>query len=697
MIRLLKKWDNILILNNSMALSKLKNGDKIAVVGADPAGALFAYFVLNYAKEFELNISVDLFETTNSKQCKPVGCGTFSGFLNEALIQEMALDGILIPKQILSSNIEGYKLHTPEGSLTIEVPFSKKQIIPIYQQSGALHSEKQGESFEDFLIALVLKKGAILIKEPIEEIEANDTVNPTIVITTQERRNYDLLAIASEINEDFLTQFDPGMRMSHHVPTVSREFYLGKDIVERYFSEAIHIYTLNIDCLKFAAIIPRDDIITIILVGEKIDESLMCDFLKSPQLQESFPLNTDLINVACQCQPKNYRSTLFKPYSDHVVLIGNAAMAPIFGESISTAYKTARSAASTIMSKGMDAEAFEHYYLPTYQSILQELPLGIIAPFDKNFFKKSKLIQRLLLNILTKEQSEKAQNRFMSLLLWKALFSKVSYSALMKYLFNPFNFTSSFSALFSVRDQDLPYSNQIKEPIRMLGRLYEDGEKIVNQGDINGEHLFVILSGKVRIVHTNNNIEHELAVLEEGEFFGEMALLDDTERSASAYAIGKTDVLSIERAYYIQRLEKDPHNAIEILTRLAQRLPLQKQKREGHRELQTPPTSYGNGDYICFDVDYADYMFIIESGEVIILWKEKEAEILKDGDFFSETALFGDSLYSETVIADSSVELKLISNLHELHDEIVRTPELALAMIRRFSLRIRLSNEKQKG
>ena len=73
-------------------------------------------------------------------------------------------------------------------------------------------------------------------------------------------------------------------------------------------------------------------------------------------------------------------------------------------------------------------------------------------------------------------------------------------------------------------------------------RQYEDGEQIIQEGD-RDPWLYFLLSGKIRIAKSGE----EIGVIDrKGEIFGEMRIIDDQSRSASAYAIGKTVALAVD-------------------------------------------------------------------------------------------------------------------------------------------------------
>src|ERR1700722_4006341 len=75
-------------------------------------------------------------------------------------------------------------------------------------------------------------------------------------------------------------------------------------------------------------------------------------------------------------------------------------------------------------------------------------------------------------------------------------------------------------------------------------RTYEPGEMIFEQGQ-PGAAFFQLMSGQVSVEIVRENMITNLAGLERGCFFGEMALLDESPRSASARSRGVTKTLAL--------------------------------------------------------------------------------------------------------------------------------------------------------
>ena len=102
-------------------------------------------------------------------------------------------------------------------------------------------------------------------------------------------------------------------------------------------------------------------------------------------------------------------------------------------------------------------------------------------------------------------------------------------------------------------------------------RDFEPGAVMISEGD-TGLGLFVIVSGTVEITKGTGDDALRLAVMERGDLLGEMALIDDQPRSASAIALEATRCLLITRNSFQTLTEKDPEIAWCLLPTLAERI-----------------------------------------------------------------------------------------------------------------------------
>ena len=105
----------------------------------------------------------------------------------------------------------------------------------------------------------------------------------------------------------------------------------------------------------------------------------------------------------------------------------------------------------------------------------------------------------------------------------------------------------------------------------MLGKLYADGQAIVRQGD-TGDCMYVVQEGEVEVLREDNGEHITLAVLQAGDFFGEMALFDHDVRSATVRAKGEARVLTVDRRTLLRRFQEDPSLALRIVDGLIHRV-----------------------------------------------------------------------------------------------------------------------------
>ncbi len=97
-----------------------------------------------------------------------------------------------------------------------------------------------------------------------------------------------------------------------------------------------------------------------------------------------------------------------------------------------------------------------------------------------------------------------------------------------------------------------------------LGRLYKDGEAIVNQGE-RGDCMYVVQSGRVKVVRLMNGREVKISELSKGDCFGEMALFDHNVRSATVCSIGESRILTVDKNNFLRWIQKDLSMAFQIM------------------------------------------------------------------------------------------------------------------------------------
>jgi len=110
-----------------------------------------------------------------------------------------------------------------------------------------------------------------------------------------------------------------------------------------------------------------------------------------------------------------------------------------------------------------------------------------------------------------------------------------------------------------------------RAPLDNLIVSFKKGETIFNDGDL-GTEMFIIQKGKVEIRKRFGSEVRILSLLEKGDFFGEMSILEGLPRSAMAVAVEDTDCLAINESTFDQMLHQNLEIAIRMLRKLSNKL-----------------------------------------------------------------------------------------------------------------------------
>lgn len=97
-----------------------------------------------------------------------------------------------------------------------------------------------------------------------------------------------------------------------------------------------------------------------------------------------------------------------------------------------------------------------------------------------------------------------------------------------------------------------------------------------------GNAVYFIVSGWVKVRRTTNEDTRALAILGKGDFFGEMAILDESPRSTDVIALSPVELISISREAFIQILFKDSqlhHRMLQLMVRRIREVNLRLQMR----------------------------------------------------------------------------------------------------------------------
>ncbi len=581
---------------------KLNDGSRVAVMGGGPAGSFFSYFLLNLAERVGRQIQVDIYEPRDFSVPGPVGCNMCGGVVSETLVQYLAAEGINLPPTVVERGIDSYMLHMDVGSVRIDTPLHEKRIGAIHRGSGPRDlRELKWESFDGHLLTIAMNRGARLIRQRVVEVAQADEL---IRIKTRngQPESYDLLAVAVGVNTATLKLFqelDFGFRPPRTTKSFVREYYLGEEVVDKYVGSSFHAFLLNIDRLEFAAIIPKGDYVTLCLLGQDIDKDLLETFVADPVVKQCFPPDFSLDQVACWCAPHINVKGSIQPFGDRIVFIGDCGVSRLYKDGLGAAYRTAKAAASTAIFQGISAEDFRRHYWPVCQAIETDNLVGKFIFAIVGQIQQWRFARRAVLRMVSNEQAGKARpEQGMSLVMWDMFTGSAPYREVFLRALHPAFWTRFLRDLavslwplhrggtkikISQPASETPalrlgagaYTLHLLEKYATrtgeLGKVYQDGEVIIRQGEI-GDTMYVIQAGRVEVVVDQGGQEVRLAIREVGQPIGEMEIFERQTRVATVRALGQVRVLTVDKKSLVRRIREDPSLTYYMMQTMSQRI-----------------------------------------------------------------------------------------------------------------------------
>ena len=104
-----------------------------------------------------------------------------------------------------------------------------------------------------------------------------------------------------------------------------------------------------------------------------------------------------------------------------------------------------------------------------------------------------------------------------------------------------------------------------------LGRVYEDGELLLRQGDV-GDAMYVIQEGDVEVLVERDGRETVVGTAHAGDMLGEMAIFLHERRSATVRAKGRARALTVDKKNFLRRINEDPSIAFRLVETMSRRV-----------------------------------------------------------------------------------------------------------------------------
>jgi len=523
-----------------------------------------------------LKLDVDVYEPRDFKRPGPGNCNMCGGIISESLVQNLLAEGIRLPTSIIQRRIDSYVLHTDVGTVRILTPLHEKRIAAVHRGAGPRTFKALNQnSLDGFLLDMATSKGAGVLRDRVKTVKWH-AGRPQLELQHGLPATYDFVAAAVGVNSAAHKLFEE-TRLTYKPPATTKaficEYQLGEYMVKRYLGSSMHIFLLDLPRLEFAAVIPKSDYVTVCLLGRDIDPALVESFMSTLEFKQCMPPDWKPSDP-CHCSPRISVQSAVEPFADRLVFVGDCGTTRLYKDGIGAAYRTAKAAAVTAVFEGIAAADFRKHYLPTCKKIEKDNRIGKFIFGVTRQVQKRRFARRAIWRMVSREQSSPSSPRRMSSVLWDIFTGSAPYKSVLQRTMHP-GFVTNL--LWDMATGRRPTSKP-KGRIRMatgatgaLGKQVKDGEIIYRQGD-RGDCMYVILDGQVEVLQRKGDKEYCLAVLDSGDFFGEMALFEEGLRSTTVRAVGEVSVYTLERVSLLRRIHEDPSLAFRIIEKMSHRI-----------------------------------------------------------------------------------------------------------------------------
>jgi len=347
----------------------LTSGSRIAVVGAGPAGSFFAIELLRRMRSLGLSFEVEIYDGKNFAKKGAPGCNMCAGAIGHNLIEEIEHTTTNIPPEVIHYELEGYAVHYQDASARLENEPGRR-IYGVYRGAGPVSTEmpEGRRSFDQFLLDQALKLGARHVAQNVHDIDVPGTLATRPAIRTHEggRTEYDLVVGAFGVNSQLGARLVYGYQPPPTWKTCVIEARVPEEFQRERLGKLIHFFVLKQADVRYVALIPKGEHVTVTAIGENVDVVSTERLLRESYMRDYLPADWKL---DCHCHPRVAVGAARLPYSDRFCIVGDASDSRYLKNGVESALVTARLAADCVVNHGVAAIDFETHFWRRSQQV----------------------------------------------------------------------------------------------------------------------------------------------------------------------------------------------------------------------------------------------------------------------------------------------------------------------------------------
>jgi flavin-dependent dehydrogenase len=343
------------------SMTPLTDGASIGVIGAGPAGTFFALHLQRMLKETGRSVRITLFDRKTFDDSGPSGCNMCAGAIGRELVQKLQDLGLPLDEKVIQRIADGYEIHGRDVSVNVVNP-GRGTIYTVFRGGGPVSSAGERKSFDQFLLDATLRGGAEFLHERVESAQR---IRGGFRVGTAEgqSRDFDFLVGAFGVNSAITKMLVPGYIPPRTWHTVQAELPADNEFIRDRLSNRIHIVPAQGKAIRFLAITPKDNFLTLTGIGEHVRiRDLERERKENPILLGLLP---PAAKVLCHCHPKVPVGTARSPFSERVAIVGDAFISRYLKNGIESSFDTSRILADTVVRFGVSEPVLRNHFYRT--------------------------------------------------------------------------------------------------------------------------------------------------------------------------------------------------------------------------------------------------------------------------------------------------------------------------------------------
>ena len=355
---------------------QLRDNDRVAIIGAGPAGSLFAYLLLRLGQRENLRLQVDLYDPRDFRNCGPPGCNKCAGVIGPNLWERLERIGIHLEgeKGIIQSVLRGYLWNTESGGMRVEFPEGFKAIRTVFRGGGPYAGMGGGNiSFDQHLLNQALSFGARRYQERVVSVELPAEKSGPVRLNLWENNRprqieAELVVGAFGLNSHLVghfTQIGIGYCPPRWVRAAQLELRRSAKAARRASDEYITVYNFYGRRVRQLVLTPKGNYATLTMLGRgDLQTEDLQEVKHSRQMSDLLQGGWEWPEKPCLCFPRLELRNARNFFGDRLVLIGDAACCRYYKNGIESALSSAEAAADCVVYHGVSRWSFHRWYYP---------------------------------------------------------------------------------------------------------------------------------------------------------------------------------------------------------------------------------------------------------------------------------------------------------------------------------------------